>query len=140
MRFLITSGIKPDATPSDEGFDPALFDAYMTFNEDLAKAGVLVASEGLNPAGGRARVENRGGVRVAVDGPFAETKELLGGFYVIDVASKDEAVAWALRCPVGMASADVLEIYQLTLAEDLPPELVARIVEVAPLWSATFTK
>lgn len=141
MRFLIMSGTgegasdEPEAPMTDE-----LFTAYMRYNEDLHKAGVLVASEGLLPAAQPARVVRSGQGRKVVDGPYAEAKELVGGFYVIEVASRDDAIAWALRCPVGMRTADVLEIRQLTGAEDLPPEIVERVRQVAPSWSETFTK
>lgn len=138
MRFMIASTVDPKKTTLEQPMTDALFDAYMKFNEDLATAGVLVASEGLNPAGVRAQVVVKNGVRVATDGPFTETKELVGGFYIIDVKSKDEALKWALRCPVGMASADVLELHQLTGAEDLPPELIARVEKMAPTWSKSF--
>lgn len=144
MRFIITShpaetskdaGKHPDMTPPDE----KLLTAYMQFNEELHKAGVLVASEGLNPAGKGARIEVRNGRRKVVDGPFSESKELVGGFYLIDVKSFDEAVEWALRCPNGLGFDDVLEIRQLTGAEDLPPEMLTLIKKAAPTWSATFT-
>jgi hypothetical protein len=142
MRFLITAG--PDTSnpgPAQEGpFDEALFAAYMKYNEDLAKAGVLIASEGLNPGGARARVAVSGGRRTVLDGPFAESKELIGGFYLIEVASKEEAIEWALRCPVGMANADVLEIYQMTDLPDIPPRFREIIAAVAPTWSASLSK
>jgi len=141
MRFLITAGratidSNPPAAPPDE----TLFAAYMKYNEDMHKAGVLVVSEGLNPAGARARVVASRGKRVVVDGPFAETKELVGGLYLIDVESKEEAIAWALRCPVGLGTDDILEIYQMTGPDDLPPEIVERIVAAAPTWSRAFLK
>jgi hypothetical protein len=138
MRFLITAGRGEDPQKSQGAIDDALFAAYMKFNEDMHKAGVLVASEGLNPQGARARVVAKGGKRVVVDGPFSETKELVGGFYVIDVASKEEAIEWALRCPVGLGTDDVLEVYQMTGPEDLPPEIVAAIAAAAPTWSQAF--
>ena len=141
MRFLITSGPGPGHDPAhDVPPDQALFDAYMKFNEDMHKAGVLVASEGLNPGGVRARVAVERGKRKVVDGPFAEAKELLGGLYIIEVASREEAIAWALKCPVGMATADVLDIFQMTGAEDIPPEFLERIRAIAPSWSETFTR
>lgn len=139
MRFMIAATTAPSST-LDAPMTDAIFDAYMKFNEELAKAGVLVVSEGLNPAGARARVEVKNGERIVVDGPYSESKELVGGFYVIDVKSKDEAVKWALRCPVGMASADVLEIHQLTGAEDLPPGLIDRVKKVAPTWAKSFAR
>lgn len=137
MRFMIASTTAPNSN-RDAPVSDALFDAYMKFNEELAKAGVLVVSEGLNPAGARARIEVKNGERIVVDGPYSESKELIGGFYVIEVKSKDEAVRWAMRCPVGMASADVLEIHQLTGGDDLPPGLLDRVKKVAPTWAKTF--
>jgi hypothetical protein len=136
MRFIITSttdvNSKADAPPSD-----ALFAAYMKFNEDLHNAGVLVASEGLMPGTPGARIVASGGQRKVVDGPFAESKELIGGFYLIDVPTLEEAKAWALRCPVGMASSDVLEIRQLTGAEDIPQHYLDLAASVAPKCTAT---
>ncbi len=141
MRFIIMAGPSPTSKQPQEGdFDEKLFDAYMKFNEDMHNAGVLVASEGLNPAGKPARVVNDGGKRKVVDGPYAEIKELLGGFYVIDVKSREEALEWALKVPTGMGFDDVLEIRQLTGEGDLPAELVERIKAVAPNWSAVFSK
>ena len=109
------------------------------FSSAVDGAGVLVAAEGLNPAGKGAKVQVKGGRRTVVDGPFAESKELVGGFYVIEVASLDEAIGWAMRCPTGLGFDDVLEIRQLTGENDLPPELVELITRAAPTWSATFT-
>ena len=141
MRFIITSTTAEAGTSNAaEGFDEATFVAYMKFNEDMHQAGVLVASEGLQPGTPGARVAVSEGRRKVVDGPFAESKELVGGFYVIDVPSLEEAKAWAMRCPVGMASAEVLEIRQLTGAEDLPQALLDLAASVAPTWTATFSK
>ena len=142
MRFIII------ARPADESkvpdghapFDEKLFTAYMRFNEEMYKAGVLVASEGLNPGGQGARIEVRKGRRSLVDGPFAESKELVGGFYIVDVKSRDEAIEWALRCPSGMGFDDVLEIRQLTGEGDLPPDILALIKAAAPTWSAAFSR
>jgi hypothetical protein len=142
MRFLITAGPgadEPKPQPA-AAIDDKLFAAYMKYNEDMHKAGVLVTSEGLNPAGARARVAVSGGKRTVVDGPFAETKELLGGFYLIDVASKEEAIEWALRCPVGLGTDDVLEIYQMTEPFDLPQEIRDAIAAAAPTWSAAWLR
>ena len=142
MRFMIiprssTDGAKEEAQAP---FDPQAFNALMKYNEDMHVAGVLVASEGLNPADRGAHVLFSGGKGTVLDGPFAETKELIGGFYVIEVNSKDEAIAWALRYPGGFGSDDVLEIRQLTGAADLPPEIKAMIEQAAPSWSASFIK
>ena len=145
MRFIITSG--PDDSQAsrqpvaaDGSFDLELFAKYMKFNEDLHKAGVLVASEGINPGRQSARVGVVGGKRKVLDGPFAETKELIGGFYIVDVASLDEAIAWALRCPVGFDAANLLEIRPLTDLDDIPGELREISAKVAPAWTASVTK
>jgi len=138
MRFMIMAGpgkttAQSDAPPSDD-----LFAAYMRFNEELAKAGVLVVAEGLAPSAPPAQVSVIGGKRTVTDGPYAEAKELIGGFYLIDVKSRDEAIQWALRCPVGLGFDDVLEIRQMTGAADVPPEMLALARRVAPTWSATW--
>lgn len=138
MRFIITAQAGTDeagAAPAE--FDEKLLVDYMRFNEEMHKAGILVASEGLNPAAKGARVAVTQGRRQVVDGPFAESKELVGGFYIIDVKSLDEAIQWALRAPSGMGSDDVLEIRQLTGAGDIPPEMLKIINAAAPTWSAS---
>ena len=140
MRFVITAQPNPDAPSPAAEFDPELFKRYMAFNEEMHRAGILIASEGLNPGaqGGHALVKN--GKRVVVDGPFAETKELIGGFYVIEVPTLQDALEWAGRAPVGMGFDDVLEVRPLTGMDDIPPDLHALIASAAPTWSATFLK
>jgi hypothetical protein len=143
MRFIITARSGPDTPdpPDPNGpFDAELFSAYMRFNEEMHKAGVLVASEGLKPDGHVGRVEARKGKRTVVDGPFTESKELVGGFYIIEVDSQEEAIEWALRCPTGLGFDDVLEIRALTGEADLPANLLELIRKAAPTWSATFSK
>ena len=142
MKFIITAQAAPDSKlpAPDAPFDEALFTAYMKFNEDLYQAGVLVASEGLNPAVKTARVVAKDGRRTVVDGPFAESKELIGGFYIVDVPSIDDAIAWALKCPTGLGFDDVLEIRALTGEADLPPGLIELVKKAAPNWSRAFTK
>ena len=139
MRFIITAQANPDApaTAQQDGFDEELFKAYMRFNETMHRAGVLVASEGLNPSAPGARIAVTDGRRHVVDGPFAESKELVGGFYVIEVDTLDEAIRWALRAPSGFGSDDILEVRQLTGAGDLPPDILRLIAEAAPTWSAS---
>jgi hypothetical protein len=136
MRFIITAQAGDPPTAPDAGLDEELLAAYMRFNEEMHQAGVLVASEGLNPAARGARVAVRDGKRHVVDGPFAESKELVGGFYILDVPSLEDAIQWALRAPCGMGSDDVLEIRQLTGAGDLPPDVLKIIQAAAPTWSA----
>jgi len=138
MRFIITAQSDANHSTADPqaGFDADLFKAYMRFNEEMHRAGVLVASEGLNPAAQGARIAVANGKRYVVDGPFAESKELVGGFYLIEVSSLDEAIRWALRAPSGFGKDDILEVRQLTGAQDLPPEILRLIAEAAPTWSA----
>jgi len=139
MRFIITAQSSSENPTTDQQpeFDVELFKAYMRFNEEMHQAGVLVASEGLNPAAKGARIAVANGKRYVVDGPFAEWKELVGGFYLVDVNSLEEAIQWALRAPSGFGSDDILDIRQLTGAGDLPPEILKLINEAAPTWSAS---
>lgn len=139
MRFIITAQASTDkkADEQQSDFDVELFKAYMRFNEEMHQAGVLVASEGLNPSAPGARIAVVNGKRYVVDGPFADSKELVGGFYLIDVSSLDEAIQWALRAPSGFGADDILEVRQLTGAGDLPPEILRLITEAAPTWSAS---
>jgi hypothetical protein len=138
MRFIITAQAGSDKAEPDAGggLDAALLTAYMRFNEEMHQAGVLVASEGLNPAARGARIAVSKGKRYVVDGPFAESKELVGGFYIVEVGSLEEAISWALRAPSGLGSDDVLEVRQLTGAGDVPPEVLEIIKAAAPTWSA----
>jgi hypothetical protein len=142
MRFIMTAQPGKTSKPSDPDapMDEKLFSEYMKFNEEMHKAGVLVAAEGLNPGGKGARIEVKNGRRTVVDGPFTESKELVGGFYVLEVASLDEAIQWALRCPTGLGFDDVLEIRALTGESDVPPRLLELLKAAAPMWSASFVK
>lgn len=137
MRFIITaqSGAEKTTTDQQSEMDVELFKAYMRFNEEMHKAGVLIASEGLNPSAKGARIAVAQGKRYIVDGPFVESKELVGGFYLIEVGSLDEAIQWALRAPSGSGADDVLDIRQLTGAGDLPSDILQLIAEAAPTWS-----
>jgi hypothetical protein len=104
------------------------FAAMGKFNEELVKAGVMLAGEGLHPSSKGKRVQFSGGKRNVVDGPFAETKELIAGFWIWQVRSMEEAVEWARRCPDPMPGEDSeLEIRPIFAAEDfgdaLTPEL-----------------
>lgn len=116
-------------------YNPEAIKALMHYNEELTKAGVLIASEGLNPAEPAVQVSAADGERVVHDGPFTETKELTGGFYVIEVASKAEAIKWALRSPITVGH-EVLELRRLTDLADLPKELTDMFRAEAPLWSS----
>ena len=139
MRFLIIPTALGDTKPDPNApFDEAYFDACMKFNEAMHVAGVLVASEGLQPPVTGAHVVVRGGKRKPMDGPFAESKELVAGFWLLEVKSKEEALQWAMRAPINPAQDEVVEVRALTGAADLPPELVEKIRRAAPKWSAAF--
>ena len=95
--------------------------AMMKYNEELAKAGVLLSLDGLHPSSKGARVSFRGGKAHVSDGPFAEAKEIVGGYWLIQVRSKEEAVEWARRCPA--RDGQVIEVRQVFEMEDFPPEV-----------------
>jgi len=100
------------------------------FNEELAKAGVLLAGEGLHPSSKGARVKFSGDKRTVVDGPFAETKELIAGFWLWQVRSKEEAIEWLKRCPNPFPGAESeIEIRQVFEAEDFGPAFTPELRE-----------
>src|SRR5438046_744765 len=122
MRFMVI--VK--ATKSSEAGelpDQKLLAEMGKFNEELAKAGVLLAGEGLQPSSKGARVRFSGNQRTVVDGPFAETKELIAGYWLWQVKSKQEAIDWVKRCPHPMPGEDAeIEIRQVFEAEDFGAE------------------
>ena len=93
----------------------------MKFNEELAKAGALLSLDGLHPVAKGARVKFGNKQPVVTDGPFIESKEVIGGFWLIQVKSKEEAVEWARRCPA--ADGDVIELRQVFEMSDFPPDV-----------------
>jgi hypothetical protein len=97
------------------------------FNEELAKAGLLLAAEGLQPSLKGARVRFSGGKRTVIDGPFAETKELIAGFWIWQVKSKEEAIEWVKRCPNPHNDDGEIEIRQVFEAEDFGAELTPEL-------------
>ena len=121
MRFmmLMLPGPKPEAGALP---DPKIFAAMMKYNEDLQKAGVLLALDGLHPTAKGARVSFRGGRPLVTDGPFAEAKEVIGGYWMIQVKSKEEAIEWAKRVPA--EEDNVIELRQVYDASDFPADVV----------------
>jgi len=99
------------------------------FNEELVKAGVMLAGEGLHPSSKGARVRFSGGKRTVIDGPFAETKELIAGFWIWQVKSKEEAIEWVKRCPNPHNEETEVEIRQVFEAEDFGAELTPELRE-----------
>jgi len=101
--------------------DPKVVGAMMKYNEELTKAGVLLALDGLQPTSKGARVRVSGGKRTITDGPFSEAKELIGGYWLIQVRSKGEAVEWASRVP--LADDEMVELRQVFEMSDFPAEI-----------------
>jgi hypothetical protein len=99
------------------------------FNEELVKAGVMLAGEGLHPTSKGARVRFSGGKRTVIDGPFAETKELIAGFWLWQVKSKAEAIEWVKRCPNPHTEDTEIEVRQVFEAEDFGPEFTPELRE-----------
>jgi hypothetical protein len=122
MRFmmLMIPGGYEKAAPDDMP-DPKAMAAMMKYNETLQKAGVLLALDGLHPPSAGARVSFRGGKAKVIDGPFAEAKEVLGGYWMIQVKSREEAIEWASRCPCG--ENEVIEVRQVHEMSEFPPEV-----------------
>ena len=130
MRFAVLVKATKD---SEAGIMPGqeLLEAMTKFNEELVNAGVMLAGEGLHPSSKGARVAFKGDKRVVTDGPFAETKELVAGFWIWQCKSKEEAIEWVKRCPNPMPGQEgIIEIRQIFSAEDfgdaLTPELMAK--------------
>jgi hypothetical protein len=129
MKFMML--IKSDKT-TEAGIMPAeeVLIAMGKYNEELVKAGVLLAAEGLQPSLKGARVRHRAGKAIVVDGPFAESKELIAGFWMIQVKSKEEAIEWAKRVPFdpngpsatsdGIGEIELREVFE---ASDFSPDL-----------------
>src|SRR6516162_11524336 len=122
MRFMMLmipggyASAAPDAMPSAEAVA-----AMMKYNEELKKAGVLLALEGLHPPSSGARVSFKGGKPIVMDGPFAEAKEVLGGYWMIEVRSREEAIEWARRCPA--SENDVIEIRRVHEMSEFPENI-----------------
>ncbi len=129
MRFMIL--VK--ATKNSESGtmpDQALLTAMMTYNEELVKAGVMLAGEGLHPSSKGARVRFSGNKRTVIDGPFAETKELVAGYWLWQCRSKEEAIEWVKRCPNPMPGEESeIEIRPLFEADDFGPALTPELRE-----------
>jgi hypothetical protein len=128
MRFMILIKATKD---SEAGVMPSeqLLTEMGKFNEELVKAGVMLAGDGLHPSSKGARVRFSGGKRTVIDGPFAETKELIAGFWMWQCKSKEEAIEWVKRCPNPMPGESEIEIRQVFEAEDFGAELTPELRE-----------
>jgi len=121
MLLMIPAGYESAAPDAVQTLDAERVAQMMKFNEDLQKAGVLLALDGLHPPSMGARVSFKGGQAKVTDGPFAEAKEVLGGYWMLQVRSRDEAIAWASRCPAG--DNEVIEVRQVQEMADFSPEV-----------------
>jgi hypothetical protein len=126
MRFMVI--VKADAD-SEAGVMPSeeLLTAMGKYNEELANAGVMLAGEGLHPSSKGARVRFSGTNRTVIDGPFSETKELVAGFWLIQVKSLQEAIEWVKRCPNPMNGESEIEIRQVFEADDFGAEFTPEL-------------
>ena len=128
MRFVVfvkaTKETEAGVLPSQD-----LLTEMMNYNEQLVKAGIMKAGEGLQPSSKGVRVHFNGNKRTVTDGPFAETKELVAGFWLWEVKSKEEAVEWAKRCPNPTGSDGVLELRQIFEPEDFGAEFTPELRE-----------
>jgi hypothetical protein len=128
MRVMVMVKASPE---SEAGQMPSteLLAAMGKFNEELVKAGVMLAGEGLHPSSAGKRVRFSGASRSVVDGPFAETKELVAGYWLWQVKSMEEAVEWVKRCPNPMESDSEIEIRRVFEAEDFGAEFTPELRE-----------
>src|SRR5205809_7162439 len=128
MRFMVIVKANKD---SEAGVLPSteILTEMGKFNEELVKAGVMLAGEGLHPSSKGVRVRFSGGKRTVIDGPFAETKELIAGFWIWQVKSKEEAIEWVKRCPNPHNEETEVEIRQVFEAEDFGAELTPELRE-----------
>ena len=126
MRFMIIVKATKD---SEAGVMPSeqLLTEMGKFNEELVKAGVMLAGEGLQPSSKGARVRFSGNTRTVIDGPFAETKELIAGFWLWQVKSMAEAIEWVKRCPNPMKGESEIEIRQVFEADDFGAEFTPEL-------------
>ncbi|MCK1383785.1 YciI family protein [Bradyrhizobium sp. 21] len=122
MRFMMLMiPLGYEAAPPDVQLDPERVAAMMRYNEALKDAGILITLDGLHPPSMGARVTFATGEPIVTDGPFAEAKEVLGGYWMIEVASRAEAIAWAQKCPA--SANEIIEIRQVQEMSDFPPEV-----------------
>ncbi|HEY0490027.1 MAG TPA: YciI family protein [Telluria sp.] len=126
MRFMVIVKATADSEAGKMPSEKLLADMGK-YNEELVKAGVMLAGEGLHPSSKGARVKFSGPNRTVVDGPFAETKELVAGFWLWEVKSKEEAIEWVKRCPNPMEGDSEIEIRQVFEAEDFGDEFTPEL-------------
>ncbi|MDA9466498.1 YciI family protein [Bradyrhizobium sp. CCBAU 53415] len=132
MRFMMLMiPLGYEAAPPNVQLDPERVAAMMRYNEALKDAGVLITLDGLHPPSMGARVSFATGEPIVTDGPFAEAKEVLGGYWMIEVASRAEAIAWAKKCPA--SPNEIIEVRQVQEITDYSPEVQEVVAEFGDL-------
>ena len=132
MRFMMLMiPLGYETAPPDVELDPERMKAMMKYNEALKDAGVLITLDGLHPPSMGARVSFASGKPVVTDGPFTESKEVLGGYWMIDVASREVAIEWARKCPA--SANEIIEIRQVHEMSDFSPEVQEAAAGLAEL-------
>lgn len=128
MRFMVIVKATKD---SEAGAPPdmKLMEEMGAYNDELIKAGIMLAGEGLHPSSKGARVQFSGPNRSVIDGPFAETKELIAGYWIWEVKSMEEAIAWVKRCPNPMPGDSEIEIRPIMTMEDFGENFTAELRE-----------
>ncbi|HKU61363.1 MAG TPA: YciI family protein [Gemmatimonadales bacterium] len=134
MRVMVlvkaTKQSEEESNPLDMEGAEEMFEQMGKYNEELVKAGIMLAGDGLKPTKFAKRIHFNGTKRSVTDGPFAETKELVAGFWIWQVRSMEEAVEWAKRCPNPMPGPSDLEIRPIWEAEEFSPEIAAEVNEL----------
>jgi hypothetical protein len=134
MRFMMLMiPLGYESAPPDVKLDPERVAAMMRYNEALKDAGVLITLDGLHPPSTGARVSFAGGKPIVTDGPFTESKEVLGGYWMIEVASRAEAIEWAKKCPA--SENEIIEIRQVQEMADFTPDVQEIVAGFADLKS-----
>jgi hypothetical protein len=136
MKFMILVKASP-SSEAGEMPDEQMLTAMGKYNEELVKAGVLLAGDGLHPSSKGARVRFSGTQRTVIDGPFAEARELIGGYWLFQVKSKEEAIEWIKRCPNPGPGEPEIEIRQVLEAADFGPALTPELAQKEAALRAT---
>src|SRR4051812_47026227 len=136
MRFMMLMiPLGYETAPADVQLDPDAVAAMMKYNEALKDAGVLITLDGLHPPSTGARVSFASGKPAVTDGPFTESKEVLGGYWMIEVKSRQEAIEWAKKCPA--SANEIIEIRQVQEMADFPPDVQRAAAGFSELQSRT---
>jgi hypothetical protein len=112
MRFMVIVKATKESEAGIKPSDEKMFEAMGKFNEELVKAGVMLAGEGLHPSSGGVRIKFGGGKKTVTDGPFAETKELVAGFWLLQTKTKEECIEWIKRAPFINEEIEIRQVYE----------------------------